>query len=192
MTDVSASSNNRPGVVTAAVALQWLMLLSTLIGTVAAIAFGDDIAAAMRVELENQRVAPDIVDAVADGGNDPISLGLTVALAAGYAVLGWFNLRGSRGARITTWVFSGVLLLCSVLGMVVSTMAGNVGDGLDIDRVVDAGYAAAPGWYDSWATVSGVVSLLCCAAVVVLLALPAAADYFRTPEPDVVLPPEAG
>lgn len=188
----AAPPKQRPGIVSAAAGIQLLMLALGVVGAILAVMYGPDITEAMRAELESQGAAPDLIDQAADGGDSPIALIVSLALAAVYGGLGLLNLGGRNWARITTWVMSGLMLACSLLGVAVASMLGGVQTGdIDIAKMMEAGYDAVPAWYNGYVTGASIVGIAGYLAVTILLALPAANQYFRKTPAPVVLPPEA-
>ncbi|GAA4892039.1 hypothetical protein LX16_2078 [Stackebrandtia albiflava] len=182
----------RPGTVTTAVVLQFLVVALTAVGVVFSLMYSADMTEAMRANLEEQGAAPDIVNSVS-GGGDALTLIVTIVPALIYLVLAVFNLRGSNPARITTWVFSGLMLVCSLLTAGLAGLLSGMGptDGVDIGEATEAGMAVLPSWYGAFTVVSMVVSIVCYLAVIILLALPASNRFFRKDRPQVILPGDA-
>jgi hypothetical protein len=120
---------------------------------------------------------------------------ITIALA----VLAMFVGRGSQPARITTWVLSGVLVLCQGCGLIataaapalVNSMAGSGNADSEVlaeqTRIITEN---TPAWLTAAATVIAVLSVIALIAVIILLAVPAANEYFRKEE-EVWVPPTA-
>lgn len=101
----------------------------------------------------------------------------------GLAVLALFDLRGSNGARIATWVIGGIAVVCCGSG----TLLGRFASG--VNRTTTTGDAATkaaqkqveavyPGWYTSVTTALVVVALLALIAALILFALPASHPFF--------------
>lgn len=126
-------------------------------------------------------------------------VGLLIALlfAAGFVVLGVLDGKGKNPARIVTWVLAGLGVCCfgaGAAGQAVGNMAGGFsapssGDQPDATAVQNALDAHLPSWYHPVSTTASVLSLLLCIAVIVLLALPAANEFFRKPQPGWQQPP---
>ena len=115
-------------------------------------------------------------------------------IAIGYGILGIFNLRGKNGVRIATWVVSGLFLLCGICGAF-STLAGftTTSDGTpETERLNQAMQEAIPAWYNTLSLVLTLISVFGYIAVIVLLALPAANEFFRPAEPQWEPPAEFG
>ncbi len=110
-------------------------------------------------------------------------------LAIGFVVLGLLNGRGKNAARIVTWVLAGVGLCCGLLGSAGNALTssfntgGGNGDQPDPAEVQRRLEAALPSWYQPLTISLGVPVLLALAAVIVLLALPPANEFFRKPAP---------
>ena len=110
-------------------------------------------------------------------------------LAAGFATLGILVGKGKQPARIVTWVLSGLGVLCVGCGTLFaaalpSMMSGNQ----DLAELTTAINDAIPAWQRVASTVSGIATLLILITVIILLALPAANDFFRK-EQEVWVPP---
>lgn len=121
------------------------------------------------------------------------TLGMSVLgalLAIAYVVLGLFTSRGKNPARITTWVLAGFWACCSAYGLIgnaaSSTLDVSVSDSGDLPDpavVQEQLEAALPSWYQPVSLALGVITLLALVAVIILLALPPANDFFRKPQP---------
>ncbi|MCD0446122.1 hypothetical protein LO763_21145 [Glycomyces sp. A-F 0318] len=103
-----------------------------------------------------------------------------------YIVLGILNNKGSRAARILSWILSGIALACCGIGGLI----GQVGqatytvNGTEYqDEMTQAIEDATPGWVTvlDWATLLAFIvgSLV----IIVLLAVPASNEFFRKDEP---------
>lgn len=179
-----------PGVVNIAVYLQWLMVLLSLVGVILSAMYAGDLTDATVKAYEDQGAAKNIIDGAKMTGTFIMVfavVGLVVSLV--YALLGFLNRKGKNGARIATWVLSGILLLCGAAGMGLQAMSAGTGDqnGIDMQKVQDAVTDAVPGIFGLWQTISGILGLLIYLAVIVLLALPAANDFFRKEPPKAVI-----
>lgn len=97
--------------------------------------------------------------------------------AAGLVLLAWFNRRGSRAARVHTWLL-GVLVLCwggsSLLGE--RRVPQRVPDPAELERLLAE---AMPGWVEPVTTGTVLVAVVAVAVAMVLLALPASNQFFR-------------
>lgn len=123
---------------------------------------------------------------------------VTIVVGIGFAVLGALDLRGSKVARIITWVVAGLGALCcgggSVAGNLTSGASrGNV-NGVDMTKAAEQVKAAYPSWYQPTVTTLDVLIMVALVVVIILLALPAAGPYFRRPvalprDPDLPYPP---
>jgi hypothetical protein len=112
-----------------------------------------------------------------------MAVGLVVALtAASQVVLGVVNLAGANWTRVATFVI-GCLTLTVVAGFLLLS-------GVPTDELPGTGADALarqlmPGWVGPVATVSGYVASPALLIAVVLLALPAASDFFLARRPVV-------
>lgn len=183
--------NVRPGVVTAAAAtlfaaagIHALQLLVT-VSQLSTMRREIDASAASRPEGYGA-----LIVSVTGTAGLVVGIVITVALAAILAVLGALVAKGKQAARVTTWVVAGLLVLCTGLGLA-STITGHrpghaTGQGTAVDAV-----NFTPGWVSAWNTGSNLLETLALALVVILLAVPAANDYFRK-EQEGWIPPYAG
>jgi hypothetical protein len=127
-----------------------------------------------------------------------VGLAFGVAFAIGFAVLSVFVGRGSQPARIVAWVVLGLMLCCNGFGLLgaaaggVLSGAGGSGDGeIDQAEVTRSIEQAIPGWVTPVNYVLLFLGILASAAGIILLALPAANEFFRRREP-VWEPPVPG
>jgi hypothetical protein len=129
-------------------------------------------------------------------GMVPIVVGIviTVALAAGLAVLGALVAKGRQQARIATWLVAGLLVLCNGCVLVgpaaTGLLAGRLPHGTSTTTTVNTS-DPYPAWVDVWNTGSGPLETLALILAIILLAVPAANDYFRK-EQQLWIPPYAG
>ncbi|MEU2612361.1 hypothetical protein ABZ570_12370 [Micromonospora sp. NPDC007271] len=114
---------------------------------------------------------------------------LALLLAVGLVVLALLNNRGKNGARITTWVLGGILVCCTGAGLANTaaggltnggSTSGNMPSSQEIQRRLED---ALPSWYGPLSTALGLLALLALLAALILLALPAANEFFRKPQP---------
>jgi len=111
---------------------------------------------------------------------------LDIVLAIGIVVLGVFVGKGKQPARIITWVVAGLGVLC--IGC--SLAAG----GLSLSNTPEQKLLAErlsqemPAWQTAISTALNGLSVIALVAVIIMLALPAANDYFRK-EQEVWVPP---
>ncbi|WP_203825367.1 hypothetical protein [Actinoplanes palleronii] len=111
-------------------------------------------------------------------------------IAVGMVILGVFNLRGKQPARVITWIFSGVLMCCSVVlpymaVILITRFAEAVDDGsgaqrLPTQRELDARLNdVVPGWFSSVAVLFTLFALASLIVVIILLSVPASNRFFR-------------
>ncbi|MGI5246246.1 hypothetical protein [Dactylosporangium sp. CA-139066] len=145
---------------------------------------------------------------MANGGNAGLAVGSTVGVVIGFiiivilVVLGYLVSRGNQVGRVLTWVFGGIALCCSVIGLSTTLAASAIWDQArktnpqlpSWDEYQRIAYADVPGWYMPLSTVLSIVLILAILVTIILLALPASHPYFRKPqqewEPPV--PPSGG
>jgi hypothetical protein len=183
----------RPGVVATASVLLYVSAVLLLVSTgVSLVPIGDMqkiINDQYANEPENVRQAASIGAVVG-----PIVVGVVyVLIAVGLIVLGIFVGKGKQPARVITWVLAGLSVLCLGCGLAssaVSTSFSGLGGGADQEALLKAIADATPGWVTAAALVLQIISLLVMITVIILLALPAANDYFRK-EQQVWVPPTA-
>jgi len=117
--------------------------------------------------------------------------------AAGWILLGLFDLRGKQVARIITWVLAGLSLCCTSAGLF-SVAASNLTAGnnqingvsaSEIQRRVEE---AQPAYIKPVTLTLLVVDALLILAVIILLALPQSNDFFRKRPESIWEPPLPG
>jgi len=184
-------------VVAAAVALLYVIAGLLLINAIVALANSGNMKAAMD-EVYHGMAGGETASSFVSGSLY-VSAALNLLLAVGFVVLAIFDNQGRQGARITTWVLAGIGALCCGCGGLANTFTGSLNNMVDQQNTTGAPTAAElqramdahiPSWYTPTVTTVAVILALCCIAVIVLLALPAANAYFRK-EPEVWLPPTA-
>jgi len=125
---------------------------------------------------------------------------LSVLFGIGLAVLAMFDLRGKNVARILTWVFGGLGVVCCGLGSAVSSASSftaktNNDSGIDTKVAADRIADAYPSWFQPASIALTVIMTVALIAVIIMLLLPEANAYFRSaksaaPEvPPVAEPP---
>lgn len=181
----------RPGTVSLASTLLYLMAFLSLISAVLAI-------------YQTTFMTQDKLEKVFKDGGYPTDqaeaaaaftpIGLYAAAAFGilfavlYVVLAIFVGKGKPWARITTWVLGGLAICCGAFGLL-GTAAGSAFSGMgapsgvDSNKVAEDTAALLPGWITPASTILGIVSLLAAILVVILLALPPSGPFFRKLEP---------
>jgi hypothetical protein len=185
-------------VVAAAVALLYVIAALLLVNAVVAVANSANMQAAMD-EVYRGMAGGDTASSIVSGSLW-VSAALNALLAVGFVILAIFDNQGKQGARITTWVLAGIGALCCGCGGLANTFNGSLNSMMeqqnttpgapstaDVQRAMDS---HIPSWYTPTVATIAIILALCCIAVIVLLALPAANAYFRK-EPEVWLPPTA-
>lgn len=176
----------RPAVVTASsgllVFLVVLLVLSSVLGVVA---YNDDVRRAVE-ELSNDQSG-----GISPGLQQTMSVVTSVAFAVILLVLAALNLRGNQVSRIVTWVLGGIGVVCCACSLFFQGATGAILGAADetakeaYERVVDA----FPSWYMPASITISILSVLVLLAALILLALPAANEYFRKPAPPEWTPP---
>jgi hypothetical protein len=191
----SPAARPRPTVVTAATYLLYLVAALEVISAIMSFSIIGAVSDALKDVYAGT--------ALSDSSETIIKASYTVGavfallLAAGFAVLGIFDGRGKNGARITTWVVGGIALCCFGAGLGGNAVSSSLGGSSDSTggptsaevqtRVDDA----LPSWYTPSSMVISVVSLLALLAVIILLALPKANEFFRK-QPAATWDPQGG
>lgn len=121
-----------------------------------------------------------------------------ILIAAGFVILAMFNLRGANPARIVTWVLAGLAVLCFGCGLAGTAASGAftsgssaTTNGVDLKAAAKQVQDALPSWVQPVQLTVLVLSLLSAILVIILLALPAANEFFRRPKaagPDPAFP----
>jgi type IV secretory pathway VirB2 component (pilin) len=115
--------------------------------------------------------------------------GFALLLAVVYIILAVFVGKGKQWARITSWVVVGLFGVCCGLVGVAAMGAGNsfsgmgAPTGIDTEKITTDTAALLPDWLAPTTTVLSVISLIAAITVVVLLLLPPSNPYFRKQEP---------
>ncbi|WP_205650558.1 hypothetical protein [Actinoplanes solisilvae] len=125
---------------------------------------------------------------------------INLLLGAGFVVLGILDGRGKNAARIVTWVIGGLALCCFGVGLGGTALVSSFDTGTTTGAPSDAELqrqleAAQPSWFEPITTTLSVIALLAILGTVILLALPAANDFFRKPAAggwDPTAPPYPG
>jgi hypothetical protein len=125
-----------------------------------------------------------------------ITVGIELLIIAGFAVLAIFVNRGAQPARIVTWVLSGLAVLCLGCGSLVNAIvpsllsADTSGQGAAAAELLEIIRNNTPDWIYYLSSALNILVVLMLLAVIILLALPAANDYFRK-EVELWVPPTA-
>ncbi|GIH13322.1 hypothetical protein Raf01_14940 [Rugosimonospora africana] len=183
-----APADSRPGTVTTAGYVQYLVALLLVINAVLQLSVIGKLADALRQAYANSTSpTPDQV-ATAFTAIAVVSAVITIILAIVVAILARSIMRGSQGARITTWVLVGLSVLCLCGGATGGfssrfTTTSNSSGGVSSATVNHFIDQARPSWLTPVTTVVSVIGLLGAILVIILLALPASNPYFRRAAP---------
>jgi hypothetical protein len=113
-----------------------------------------------------------------------------ILIAGLFVLLGAFDRRGVNGMRITTWVIGGLGVLCLGAGLGTSGASTTFNSGGDPQqreaarRITDA-TAGAP---HAITVVVDIIGLLALIAVIILLAMPASNEFFKSRKQAMVAP----
>lgn len=175
----------RPGSVTLACWLLYLVALLHLAGAVVSLVYMNRIATAAK-EAFPQYDNTDRLQAFTKAG---LVTGMVsaVVLALGLMFLASLNAKGRNGARVTTWIFSILGVLATAYNARGVLFNGSLPFGLDPSKadkpdpveVAKAIKAAMPSWYYPATLWSSVVEMVALILVILLLLTPAAHAFFR-------------
>lgn len=125
------------------------------------------------------------------------SIVIGVVLSGAFAVLAIFLRKGSQAARITTWVFGGIVTLCMTCGVIASLIAPSLLSSMtnaadpEAQRAAEEAqliYENTPTWLTVSSTAVEVLMVLALLVALILLAVPSANAYFRKEE-EIWVPP---
>lgn len=171
----------RPGTVTAA---SWLLYLCA-VSQVSAVAVSLMSIGAISSALEAPIAGTPDADAMRTAATVGVVIGMAIAgaFAIGTAVLGNLVGKGRPAARIVTWVLGSIGVLCYGCGLagnaITSQLSGSIAAdpaSLELQRAVED---AIPGWQQGLSVASQLVQIVALIAVIILLMLPSANEYFR-------------
>lgn len=177
----------RPGAVTASSYLLYLAAALQVLSLIMMLAVFSDVQSAYEAAFEGTDLdgAATVATAALVGS---ALFGLLVAV--GLVVLAILNNRGKNPARIVTWVVGGIYLCCAGFSLMGNALGGAVGAGPsgggnvpdqeEIQRRLDE---TMPSWFEPVNTLLSVISLLALLVALILLALPAANEFFKRPAP---------
>jgi len=126
-----------------------------------------------------------------------IGVVISLLFAAGWVLLGLFDLRGKQVARIITWVVAGLSLCCASAGLVslaasgLTTGAGTI-NGMSASDFQQRVQDAQPAYIKPVTLTLLVIQALLILGVIILLALPASNDFFRKRPETIWEPPLPG
>lgn len=187
-------ARTRPGVVTISSYLLILFAVTQVISMIASLTTIGGIRDAFEAAYTGPD--PEVGSAVATVGI-AVAIGTSiflVLLAVGLFVLAMLNNRGKNWSRITTWVVGGIMICCTG-GNLISGAAGmgnQSSPDLDTAELERRLAEAVPGWLNGLTIALGVIGLLALIGALVLLALPAANEFFRKPQGGGWEPPMPG
>jgi hypothetical protein len=197
MTDVSITepTRPRPATVTAAAAIMIFMGVAGLVNAVVGLVAIGGVVDRFRDAAQAAGASESDIDGLARVAWGTVIAGavLGVLFAVLLIALAMGNLRGRNGARVATWVVSGLGLLCGCCGLLAvvsqSALSWNISTDSGTEDLTQALTDAYPGW---WIGLNGVVSAgqaLGYLVVALLLALPSSHPYFRRQADAAPVPP---
>jgi hypothetical protein len=180
----------RPAVVTAVV---WTQIITAVLLVASGIAMFSVMSSVEDTVKDQLLSDPDLAKSGLTDDNVSSLITFTFALIAGvyvvmaifYVVLALLVNKGNRAGRILSWVLSGIgLLCCGIGGLIgqVGSMTANVNGQEYQDEATQAIEDATPTWVTAidWATL--IVLIVGSLLIIILLAVPAANDFFRKEE----------
>jgi hypothetical protein len=116
-----------------------------------------------------------------------VTLVFELIVTVGLMLLAVGNLRGRNGTRITTFVVSGLFLLCAVCGSIgnAGVAASMTGQGESQTQLTQQLY---PSWYIPATIALDVVLTLLYVGIIILLAVPASNRFFKKQPAPVGMP----
>jgi hypothetical protein len=182
----------RPGTVTAACGLLYLLVLISLaIGALSG--YSNSLIGAEAYEQIYEDLGMNPAEA-ADAASFAASLWFIAAVpwvvsAILFLILAIFVAKGKQWARITTWVIGGIMALCcfpvclfsNATNSLISGMGGT--SGVDQDELTRLLQEAQPDWLPPVNTAIFGLGLLVVLVALILLLLPPSNPFFRKPEP---------
>lgn len=189
---VAAPRGLRPASVTAAAVVMVSMAAVGVIASAAYLATTAGVVERFRAAAErSSAVEQSEIDVAASNlwWNTGITAGCLTLFAVVLGGLAAGNLRGRQGARIATWVVSGLgLVYASCAGIDAFSAAVDDSDWSSVENVGNLQVAAYPEWWVQLYTLLTATMLLGQVIVVVLLALSSSNPYFRRVPPRDSLP----
>jgi hypothetical protein len=180
----------RPGTVTVASRLLFLVAAAQVFGLVLALSYAGTIRDVYQKAYQGTSAADTIKVFTTIGTVISVVLGLL--FAAAFVALGILDGKGKNPARITTWVVGGIALCCIGFGLATSAARGslnNLGNSSNSSNLPDPAEvqrqlsAALPSWYSGLSVTISLIGLLALLAALIMLALPASNEFFRKPQP---------
>jgi hypothetical protein len=116
-----------------------------------------------------------------------VTLVFELIVTVGLMLLAVGNLRGRNGTRITTFVVSGLFLLCAVCGSIgnAGVAASMTGQGESQTQLTQQLY---PSWYIPATIALDIVLTLLYVGIIILLAVPASNRFFKKQPAPVGMP----
>ncbi|MGW0435194.1 hypothetical protein ACWDV4_21975 [Micromonospora sp. NPDC003197] len=198
MNPATPTARRRPGVVTVSSYLLFLVAGLQVLGLIMSFSVLGTITEVYDEAYAGTEMA-DMGNTIAIAG--VVGGGIVNLLAAiGLVLLAIFNNMGKNGSRIATWVVGGIFACCAGFGLL-GTAASNAltsdmtsgsttePDPAELQRMLDE---ALPGWYNPGTIAINLITLIALLVALILLALPAANEFFRKPQVPGWEPPLPG
>jgi len=181
----------KPGSVTAVV---WTQFITAALLVVTGIAMFAVQSAVKDVVLDKVTSDPSFEGSGVTSDDVGTLITITFALVAGvymvfaifYVILGIFNNKGARPARILSWILSGIALACCGIGGLIGQIgqtAYTVNGTEYQDEMTKAVEDATPGWVNALDWITLLAFIVGSLIIIILLAVPASNAYFRKEEP---------
>ncbi|HEY7223159.1 MAG TPA: hypothetical protein VH561_06050 [Micromonosporaceae bacterium] len=187
-------AKRRPGVVSFAVALMWIIVAAEIVARALAFLPNEKLSAALDQFYKDH---PELNNSSANIVGGAFEIVVALAIIIGLAVLAVFVRRGSQPARVVTWVIGGLGVACLGCGSLAAALApsllnsassnGNTNAQASKD-LLDLVRQNTPDWQYYLSNALTVVVVLALILVIILLAVPASNDFFRK-EQEVWVPP---
>ncbi|MFD1322074.1 hypothetical protein ACFQ4H_13310 [Micromonospora sonneratiae] len=197
MSPVAPAGGQRPGVVSISSYLLFLVAGLQVLGLIMALM----VMSTFNEVYEELYAGTEIADAATTIATITL-IGTSIVsllIAAGLVLLAIFNLKGKNPSRIVTWVVGGIFVCCSGFGLLGSavggmmpTETGGTTTGPDPAEVQEVLSDRLPGFYEPLSLAINVITVIALLVSLILLALPAANEYFRKPQAAGWEPPVPG
>ncbi len=173
----AAGPRTRPGAVSAAGYLLYTVAALFLVSVVVGLSTAGKTLRATKDVLQ-QTSNRDATTAIKAGLF--VGIGVDIVVVVVFVLMAVYVLKGSNAWRITAWVIAGLGVLCTLCGI----------GGAGISRVSSGNLTSAqtqelkdavPAWVRDGQIAVNVLIAIALIAIIILLALPAANDFFRRP-----------
>jgi hypothetical protein len=174
----------RPAVVTYAVYLMWFVVAAQVINFLVGLIPNEQLDQAL---ADFEAANPELTEPAGFEATSAVfTVLITIIITVGLAVLAVFVGRGSQPARVTTWVIGGIAVLCVGCGLILTAagpaLLASAGDTPEVQLqrdYLEVIQQNTPGWMTAITVGLTILALLALIAVIIMLAMPAANDFFR-------------